>query len=124
VVARDGLEPPTPAFSGLSDQSLTDQHPWKHKTYAKTIWAPERFGLHADSNTRPDLPHLWNCRCSYARGRNRLLNVAHERRDNIYISIYAVTTPTECPPPQASEALVKWITWSIMWTHQWFQIYL
>ena len=25
VVARDGIEPPTPAFSGLSDQSLTKQ---------------------------------------------------------------------------------------------------
>jgi hypothetical protein len=24
VVARDGIEPPTPAFSGLSDQQLTD----------------------------------------------------------------------------------------------------
>jgi hypothetical protein len=25
VVARDGIEPPTPAFSGLHDQSLTDE---------------------------------------------------------------------------------------------------
>ena len=25
VVARDGIEPPTPAFSGLVDQSLTDK---------------------------------------------------------------------------------------------------
>jgi len=26
MVARDGIEPPTPAFSGMSDQQLTGSH--------------------------------------------------------------------------------------------------
>src|SRR5713226_2595331 len=43
LVARDGIEPPTPAFSGMSDQQLTGNPLRKHKTYSTTIWTP--FGL-------------------------------------------------------------------------------
>jgi len=43
LVARDGIEPPTPAFSGMSDQQLTGNPYRKHKTYSITIWTP--FGL-------------------------------------------------------------------------------
>jgi hypothetical protein len=40
VVARDGIEPPTPAFSGLSDQPLTEHALVFSKRYGRPIWTP------------------------------------------------------------------------------------
>jgi hypothetical protein len=62
VVARDGIEPPTPAFSGLHDQSLTGNPQRNKRTYAFLIWTPfgrqTRFGLHMDSTTGDDFTGL------------------------------------------------------------------
>jgi hypothetical protein len=44
MVARDGLEPPTPAFSGLTNQQLTDARSFVIKEIAKIA-----IGLHVDA---------------------------------------------------------------------------
>src|SRR6478672_7251761 len=47
MVARDEIEPPTPAFSGLPDQQLTDTFLVFSNRYRHPIWTP--FGLHESS---------------------------------------------------------------------------
>jgi len=42
MVARDGIEPPTPAFSGMWDQSLTERPLVVSNTYRNAVWT--RFG--------------------------------------------------------------------------------
>ena len=60
MVAREGLEPPTPAFSGLRKQSLTDTLLCGFMDLqpldVDAIWTPDAIpievGLHSDSTFR------------------------------------------------------------------------
>src|SRR5437660_1552134 len=64
LVARDGIEPPTPAFSGLPDQQLTDTFVVFSKRYRRPIWTPFGlqdsmvFGLRLDSRSPTIDNHL------------------------------------------------------------------
>ena len=99
-MARDGIEPPTPAFSGLKNQSLTDRFVVVSWTYGEAIWTP--FGLQGaasasldsgglqdfmpvDSTWTPAFaPDAIGTRpaCAHARGRHRLLRFSVARRNS------------------------------------------